>query len=84
MAGLVLLGAALVGGILSFSITTNRATGCDIAHVLVSQIERDMENTKATPPELFPDIPPDRFRELIQKSVRTQKASIEELEHLPC
>lgn len=56
----------------------------EVRSALVELLRAQNETSRATDPALFPDIPPDQFRDLIQEGVVTRKASIDDLHPTNC
>lgn len=62
--------------------------GCErgnaLRTTLQEQVQRDITRTRNTDPSLFPDIPRERFRELIRASIEAQRRAYEEFAPVDC
>lgn len=52
--------------------------------VIIAQIRDEIEQSKSTPPALFPDIPKKKFKRLIRLSVERKQSYIANLRDIDC
>lgn len=56
----------------------------DTRRALIGSLRKQNHDSRQTDPSLFPDIPPDRFQELVQQQIKTNQETIKTLQPVDC